>query len=317
MPRERRSDEGGTTLYLSYDELPAFDREPQDRLVIDAIKRLASGVDWKAQFAAIDDIRRIARYEPRMLMETGGRIHEVTALVAALADSLRSALAKNGLRCIIELFAAFRGRMDAGIEVCLSAALRRSIDTNLFIGEEAELALREMCQIATESKLLQPIITAASHRRPEICARALWCIAMLAQRSQAEKVLRQIAPIVVESLRHKNSEVRCFARVAAVALCAACDAGDAVLERHAHALRSAVPIVVDVALFNAFDLEDVQRCTELSGTPSGANRRGPIAVRHGSDTNLSRDAGGSTSSLPGRASGRGVASPVGANRYSR
>jgi len=325
ISRERRSDEGGTPQYLSYDELPPFEREPQERLVVDAIKRLAGGVDWSAQFAAIDDVRRLSRYAPRVFAELGGRLHEATALVAALADSLRSALAKNGLRCISELFVTFRGKMDAEIEVCLSVSLRRAVDTNGFISEEAEIALCDMCQSATEAKLLAPISTAATHRRPEIRSRALWCAAMLAQRSQSQgckagpQVLRQLAPVVVESLRHANSEVRGFARVAAVALCAAGDSGDSVLERHASTLRAAVPPSIDFLSFNAFDLDDVQRCTELTRTASGATRRAPIAVRHGSDTNLSRDAVGSTSSLPGRKSGRvgGATSPVCASRYGR
>jgi len=117
------------------------------------------GDDWSLQFGAIDDARRIARFAPRVLASSS-QIRKVVGSIASLVESLRSSLAKNALRCMGELFAALGKRMDQYLDAFLPVVLKRGADTNVFISDEAEATLREVCQHASETKALAPALAA-------------------------------------------------------------------------------------------------------------------------------------------------------------
>eukprot|EP00928_Gymnodinium_smaydae_P012427 TRINITY_DN14506_c0_g1_i1.p1 TRINITY_DN14506_c0_g1~~TRINITY_DN14506_c0_g1_i1.p1 ORF type:complete len:560 (-),score=112.14 TRINITY_DN14506_c0_g1_i1:159-1838(-) len=228
-----RREEGAR--YLRRDELPAFERPVDDRVVADVLQRLGAGDDWAAQFGAIDDARRLARFAPRQVT-TGGHLHKLVALIVALVESLRSALARNALRCTGELFATFGKSMDRETEVCLPPLLRRAADTNAFLAGEADAALREVCREASEARLLPPILAAwTSSRRAELRVRAVWCMAMVAQRGvharsqQALKDLRSLADVCVKALGDASADVRRVARLLAQVLAPVLSPG-AVLE---------------------------------------------------------------------------------------
>jgi len=241
--------------YLSYDELTPFTSLPDEAQISKVFEHLGTSIGWAEQFKAIDDTRRLARFEPRLLA-SGGRLRKIVALIAQLVESLRSALAKNALRCISELFATFGPRLDHEIDLSLPAILRRAADTNSFISDEAEAALREVCRSATEAKLVAPVLAGASHRKAEIRAHAVWCVAMLVQRSlqrgeAGQRELRTLSDAAVKYLSDANADVRYSARMVAMVI-----AGRNVLlnELPGEAkLKAAVPAGVDTASFDAFD----------------------------------------------------------------
>jgi len=272
----RREDNNGPQ-YLSWEELGPFSSNPDDRWVNDLMSRLGASTAWSEQFEAINDARRLARYAPRAL-ESSGHFKRLVGLVAALADSLRSALAKNAIRCIGEFFAPFGKRMDAEINVCLPVIFRRGVDTNVFIASEAETALCEMFRTASEPKLLSVVLASLAHRRHEIRAKAVWCLAMLAQRlglrGPGHADLRVIAEATEKALGDANADVRTYARVGAIALSAAC--GDEFEDLPSAAKLSAALIAgIDPAAFDAFDPDLVHQCGELS-------RLHPITSGHSS-----------------------------------
>lgn len=290
--------------YLTYEDLTPFTTAPDDRVAIDVLDRLSSSsTDWASQFRAIDDARRLARFTPRLLVG-GKHLRKLVTLVAALADSLRSALAKNGLRCIGELFAVFGPRLDAELEVCLQVGFRRAADTQSFISEEAEATLREVCKAATEAKVLTPLLAMVSHRRAEVRNKAVRCLAMLAQRLHArgtagQKELRVIAETAAKALGDASPDVRQSARMVAVTLSRAI--GDGTLEdcMATAKLQAAVPASgLDPASFDAFDPDAVHRCTELTRTTPMSAAGGPRNAR-GAGGTIRRDGG--DASTPGKA----------------
>lgn len=254
----RNRDEGAQ--YLQYEELPPFQSPPEERAVLAILARLDSSTDWAEQFGAIDDARRLVKYAPRALANVS-HLRKCVALITTLVDSLRSALAKNALRCAAELFMSFGRRMDQEVDLTVPVILRRAADTNSFIAEEAEAALREVCKVASEPKLLPVLVTSAGHRRAEIRARAVWCLAMLGQRLGArgeQRDLRGLADAVGRALADANAEVRQAARVAVIALAAS--GGLALLDCPLAAkLSAAVPPGANLSSFDAFDLGVLQR----------------------------------------------------------
>lgn len=281
-----RRDEG--VQYLALEELPPFAVPPEDRFLNDVLRRLGVADDWAVQFAALDDSRRLACHAPKLLV-AGGGLRKMVGLVTGLVDSLRSALAKNALRCMGELFVTFGRRLDVEIDICVPALLRRAADTNSFIAEEAECTLREVCKAATEAKLLPPLLAAAANRQPRVRQQAVWCLAMTAQRlrergAQGRDQLRSVAEAAGKALGDANADVRQSARLAAIVLAGA---GGLLGECAGGAkLAGALLPGVDPATFDAFDPDSAQRCAELA-----------------------RGAGLSTSSQPVQ---RGLRSPGGA-----
>jgi len=254
--------------YLTSEELQPFAHNPEDKFIADVLRRLGLAGDWSEQFGAITDMRRLTRYAPKALA-MGGHLRKTAASITTLIDSLRSALAKNALRCMDELFATFGKRMDAEIETSLPVMMKRAADTNAFIAEEAECTLREVCKVATEAKLLGPLMTACANRQPRIREKALWCVAMLTQRlrlrgpgghGREQDQLRSVADATNKALGDANAEVRHSARVAATAIIAC---SGTLLDECMIGTRVVSAVIPGIDPLE-FDFFDPVRCAELA-----------------------------------------------------
>jgi hypothetical protein len=174
------------------------------------------------------------------------------------------------------------------LESCLQVAFKRSVDKNSFIGDEADTTLREICKAATETKLLAQLQAAAGHRRQEIRAKAVRCLAMLAQRlagkgPSAGRELKSVADLAAKALTDANPDVRQSARMVAMAVDRAASEGALDDCSAKTKLQAAIPPGVDLSSFDAFDVDAVFRTTP-SAAQSGArgfSRQGsnPVSLR--------------------------------------
>lgn len=265
--------------YFTTEELKAFPNMPEDRFIADVLRRLDSKVgEWSDQFAAISEARRLVQHAPKAVM-SGGHLRKMVALITTLMDSLRSALAKNALLCVGELFAKFGRRMDPELELSLPVILKRAVDTNSFIAEEAEWSLREVCKAASETKLMPHLLTSATNRQPRVRERSIWCVAMLTQQlrdkgpsagphGREQDLLRSAAEATNKALGDANADVRHSARVAAIVLVAA---SGIVVDECVIGGRIASAVIpgIDPASFDVFDSDALLRCAELARTTAG------------------------------------------------
>lgn len=244
--------------YLSHDELLPFEEvKPSERWVIALVKRLSSE-DWSEQFGAIDDVRRLACFCPTLL--AGDSLRKIVGAIAELTESLRSAPAKNALRCLGELFASFGRHMNLEVDVCFSAVLKRSADTNVFISAEAEITMCEVCRSAPEKPLMPLVLAAATNRQAGIRKSGVWCLAMLAQRRcAARRDAKAIAEVAEKALGDANVDVRRVARLAATVFAASGNDGALVAKLVAAALPG-----VDLSTFDAFDIAQVHHLAQPS-----------------------------------------------------
>jgi len=239
-------------VYLRVDELEPFEVQPK---VSDVIKRLGGTTEqWAVQFDALSEVRRLARFAPSALT-VAGSLNTVVERTAGLAMSLRSAVAKNALRCLGELFIAFGPKLDVDLPLALGACIRRAADTNRFISEEADQALAGICDVATEERLFNSLAEHAKHKAASQRAKAVWGIAMLAQRlgGNGGHTFSHLANLVANHVSDASPDVRLCARAAAAALVAG-EYGRALPE----AILAAVPAGVDLSSFDARDKEAVR-----------------------------------------------------------
>lgn len=246
--------------YLRRDELQPFPSPPTQRTVGEVVARLKNKEEWSVQFAALDDLRRLAAFAPAVLLAPGGSIGPVLDHALELCESPRSALARNGLRCLGELFVAAGHLLDAKLEGVIFPALRRAADTNHFIAEEADQALCEVCHAAGVGRLIGALTSAAAHKSPGIRSKAIWCLAMVAQRlgrkSSSCREMPALMQIVTKAVADASPDVRSAASAAAIALVV----GDPGLMGR---FASALPEGIDLASFDACDRRAIMRLHAL------------------------------------------------------
>jgi hypothetical protein len=78
----------------------------------------------------------------------------VTTSVIKIADSLRSSLVKIALMTINDMIIFLKRCMDPEVDSLIKILIKKGCDTNVFIGEEAERALVNICTYCQDSKVL-------------------------------------------------------------------------------------------------------------------------------------------------------------------
>merc|ERR1712070_617477 len=85
-------DHSGLT-YVSRDDLKPLEAPPSDRSLANPVVKLgaAAAENWSAQFAALDDVRRVALFAPKALLSggaQGGRLRQIVECTVTLVESL-------------------------------------------------------------------------------------------------------------------------------------------------------------------------------------------------------------------------------------
>jgi len=179
--------------------------------------------------------------------------------------------------------------------------LKRSVDTNRFIADEADLTLIEICNAASEGKLVGVLIELANHKIASIRAKSVWGLAALAQRlgrrkeefvsrqaSQMQHAMAKLIEAVGRAVEDANPDVRLSARIAAAAL-VAWDLGGRGGSLPLGVL-AVVPPGLDLASFDACD-RDALRQLKTGGSP----RKPSSGMASEKDSDRCRSGGGTTS----------------------
>ena len=81
--------------------------------------------------------------------------------MVSLADSLRSFLSKNALLAFSDIFRNLRKLVDHELDIVVPVLMKKATDTNIFLSEEAETALANMCAHCSESKVVAALAALA------------------------------------------------------------------------------------------------------------------------------------------------------------
>lgn len=264
-------------MYLRRDELKPYVTPPGEQLVSNLMLQLSAGAsDWAGQFAALDEIRRLTAFAPTVLVSAGGSngsgggLGSIVESVVSLAESLRSALAKNALRCLGELFVGYGPRLNAKLDLSVQACVRRCADSNRFIADEADQTLREICHAASEGHLLGSLLRSLAGRKAAgLRSKVVWGLAMFAQRLGQRASKCRDLPALVEAVSRavadSSPDVRLSAKAAAIALVAGDLEGRLAGSAGAEVVRIVHAAVPDGVDLNAFDAQDYSAIQRLQG----------------------------------------------------
>jgi hypothetical protein len=103
--------------YLTKEDLkPLRDPEREMKVILGDMKNS----DWRIQFEATNKLRRLIQFHPEVILGSPpATIHTLVLDMIAMADNLRSTVAKNSLICIFEFVQIMGRQVDAELDILL------------------------------------------------------------------------------------------------------------------------------------------------------------------------------------------------------
>ena len=179
--------------------------------------------NWNDQFEALNVMRRLLRHHPEVFISQV-TLHNICLDLIKWADSLRSSLSKNALIVISEMCENLGRTIDSEILELLKVLVKKAIDTNIFISEQADVAIESMCSYSNETKIVTALINiATSAKNPQSKAKVAFCFARVFKRMKYNvtriRDQEKILSILTEYLSDASFDVRNNSKEAIICLC--------------------------------------------------------------------------------------------------
>lgn len=123
--------------------------------------------DWPDIFHTLTSLRRLGLHHPAVVYSSGG-LHSIVVGVLKQVDNLRSAVAKNAILTIGDLFQGMGSRMDAEVPNIISYLLKRCGDTSNFLTDVADNAILQMSDNITPSRSLSALLLGTGHKNAAV-----------------------------------------------------------------------------------------------------------------------------------------------------
>jgi hypothetical protein len=204
-PNDPRQD--SETCYLVENELEPV-KNPHDLL-----QRILSREDnWEVQFESVNLLRRLTKHHPEVFFSKV-TLHNVVLDVVKWADSLRSSLAKNSLILIEEMCRRLRRSMDSEVSDLMKILIKKAVDTNAFISEQAQKTLEIMLKSLSEHRVVPFLLFHCTNtKNPAVKARLALCFACVFNRMKENvskiRDVEKCLQILAEYLADASADVR-------------------------------------------------------------------------------------------------------------
>ncbi|KFP21020.1 Protein FAM179B, partial [Egretta garzetta] len=181
-------------------ELQPFSK-PETALT-DALTLLADD-DWEKKIEGLNFVRCLSAYHATVLT---AKLHETSLAVAQEVKNLRSGVSRAAVVCLGDLFTHLKKSMDQELDNTVKVLLHKAGESNTFIREEVDKALKAMVNNVTPARALCSLINGGQR----YCGRRMLC-SMMAH-PDFDKALEKYVPTkdlpyikeTVSSLREKG-----------------------------------------------------------------------------------------------------------------
>ncbi|XP_074852240.1 TOG array regulator of axonemal microtubules protein 1 isoform X2 [Carettochelys insculpta] len=158
------ADEGSSGLQGQYkDWTPSVTRSPEimdpselrplskpETALTEAL-RLLSDDDWEKKIEGLIFVRCLSAYHADVLT---GKLHETTLAVVQEVKNLRSGVSRAAVVCLGDLFTYLKRNMDHELDSAVKVLLHKAGESNTFIREDVDKALKAMVNNVTPARAL-------------------------------------------------------------------------------------------------------------------------------------------------------------------
>ncbi|XP_062351102.1 TOG array regulator of axonemal microtubules protein 1 [Cinclus cinclus] len=171
-------------------ELQPFPRP--DSALAEALALLADH-DWEKKIEGLNFVRCLSAYHAPILT---AKLHETTLAVAQEVKNLRSGVSRAAVVCLGDLFTHLKKSMDQELDNAVKVLLHKAGESNTFIREEVDKALKAMVNNVTPARALCSLINGGqSHLHSAVRRCTAQHLGNIVERLGPERVLAGAKPV--------------------------------------------------------------------------------------------------------------------------
>ncbi|XP_068874802.1 pre-mRNA-processing factor 39 isoform X2 [Aphelocoma coerulescens] len=171
-------------------ELQPFPRP--DTALAEALALLADH-DWEKKIEGLNFVRCLSAYHAPILT---AKLHETTLAVAQEVKNLRSGVSRAAVVCLGDLFTHLKKSMDQELDNAVKVLLHKAGESNTFIREEVDKALKAMVNNVTPARALCSLINGGqSHLHSAVRRCTAQHLGDIVERMGPERILAGAKPV--------------------------------------------------------------------------------------------------------------------------
>ncbi|XP_032917760.1 TOG array regulator of axonemal microtubules protein 1 [Catharus ustulatus] len=188
---------------------------PRPELALAEALALLADHDWEKKIEGLNFVRCLSAYHGPVLT---AKLHETTLAVAQEVKNLRSGVSRAAVVCLGDLFTHLKKSMDQELDNAVKVLLHKAGESNTFIREEVDKALKAMVNNVTPARALCSLINGGqSHLHSAVRRCTAQHLGDLAQRLGPERVLarpvaERLLPALARFVQDSSQQTRYHGR---------------------------------------------------------------------------------------------------------
>ncbi|XP_012638237.2 TOG array regulator of axonemal microtubules protein 1 isoform X2 [Microcebus murinus] len=184
--------------------------------LIEALRLLADE-DWEKKIEGLNFIRCLAAFHSEIL---NTKLHETTIAVVQEVKNLRSGVSRAAVVCLSDLFTYLKKNMDQELDTTVKVLLHKAGESNTFIREDVDKALRAMVNNVTPTRAVVSLISGGqSHLHIAVRRCTAQHLSDIVEFMEPERILsgakdmaERILPAAAKFAQDSSQETRYYGR---------------------------------------------------------------------------------------------------------
>ncbi|XP_059706729.1 TOG array regulator of axonemal microtubules protein 1 isoform X3 [Haemorhous mexicanus] len=173
--------------------------------------------DWEKKIEGLNFVRCLSAYHAPILT---AKLHETTLAVAQEVKNLRSGVSRAAVVCLGDLFTHLKKSMDQEVDNAVKVLLHKAGESNTFIREEVDKALKAMVNNVTPARALCSLINGGqSHLHSAVRRCTAQHLGDIVERLGPERVLaggrpvaERLLPAIARFAQDSSQQTRYYGR---------------------------------------------------------------------------------------------------------
>ncbi|XP_042654981.1 TOG array regulator of axonemal microtubules protein 1 isoform X1 [Tyto alba] len=187
-----------------------------ETVLTEALTLLADD-DWEKKIEGLNFVRCLSAYHATILT---AKLHETSLAVAQEVKNLRSGVSRAAVVCLGDLFTYLRKSMDQELDNTVKVLLHKAGESNTFIREEVDKALKAMVNNVTPARALCSLINGGqSHLHSAVRRCTAQHLSDIVERMGPERILSgtrvvadRIFPAIARFAQDSSQQTRYYGR---------------------------------------------------------------------------------------------------------